>query len=599
MSRLILLPRPTAGPTSLLHQLSSDDVLLPLTVEGLARYSASAQVASLETLIPYERLCALARQAHQLLAAFAAPPSGPARIDGVDWNRLLLSDSQLFYFRDLMLGQAMAEVIAARRFERVVWIGNSAYPPHLAFHAFLQTLRVRLGHLIEVWDTSRPKISSRFANARDRLSRFGRRLRARVARLPTASTQRPIIAIFATTEWQRFTEPLARIHQAYGARLQLWYLGPATDDLQRWASDQGLSISSLPYPQTVDRDIAESFAGRLDWWRQRDREELSLHHDCPGLTADALDAHFRALFTYTMPRLAQWGRALKQSLEAAKPSLVLGSAAFNASSAFPWHIAKALGLTTLALPHTYVPGDHTPVASTYLACRSRFERANFSRSFPDDERVVFCADAANALSYRPEKPSRTAARRRRVVALLTSSPTTDGLLLPIVDTGAFVESLRALLQPPADLDDLQLVIKSHPRYDVVPLIREHLDSSPLEVFPATAGLTSLLEEAWVVVLCDHYGSVAVEAAMTGKPLVYLDSASFTYPGVDLLALDAAEKVASVEELWRLLRRLSSTDEAFRTLRDRCQEFGRRHLQAPETPLVQTLRKIEPPSDQHA
>jgi len=38
-----------------------------------------------------------------------------------------------------------------------------------------------------------------------------------------------------------------------------------------------------------------------------------------------------------------------------------------------------------------------------------------------------------------------------------------------------------------------------------------------------------VEKAWIVVVCNHYGSVVAEAAMSGKPILFLDSAHFFYP----------------------------------------------------------------------
>ena len=600
MSRLIILPRPGGAPDNLLQDIRSDDVLLPMTVEGLARYAGEdVAVEALEGLIPYDRLCALARRAHRLLSAFAAPGSGPLMIDGIDWNRLLPSDPQLFYFRDLLLGQDMARACRRRRFERVVWVGQSAYAPQQPFHAFLQALRAELDGRIDVWNDTQRRIGATLAATRDRIARWTLRLRARLARCPTPSSEKPIIAAFATSEWQRFTEPLERIHEAYGERLQLWYMGPIVRDLRAWAGEVGLSLASVPYPQTVDPDIAERLARRHSDWLHRDRQELAQQFECPALASATTSSHFHSLFAYSTARLAQWGRTLRRWLRRADPALIIGSAAFNASSALPFHVAQSLGRPSLALPHTYVPGDHMPLACTYLACRNRFEHTNFSRSFPEDSRILYCDDAANALSYRQDNHSPAATGRRRLVVLLTSSPTTDGLLLPIVDTGAFLESLSRLLQVPDDLADLHFVIKSHPRYDVLSLLRRNLETSPVEVFPATAPLSALLQEAWVIVLCDHYGSVAVEAAATGRPIIFLDSASFTYPGVDLLAFSAAEKVGDVPALWHLLRRLSSSEAAHRALADRCRGFRDQQLRRAETSLVASLRRLEGRSPDHA
>ena len=280
----------------------------------------------------------------------------------------------------------------------------------------------------------------------------------------------------------------------------------------------------------------------------------------------------------------QWGRAVGETLDRLRPGRLVGSAAFTYLSAFPFHVAAARGVPTLALAHAVAPGDHMPLIATHLACRTLLEREGFRRVFPADERVIFAQDASNRLSYEPSPTRPAASRRARIVAVLTSSPSMEGLALPTVDIETFVATLRDLAAPPGDLRGLSLLLKSHPRFDLSPLLRDLFAGSDVEIYPAQAPVTDLVADAWVIVVCNHYGSVVAEAAATGKPVIFLDSAGFYYPGVETLAFAAGRRVGSVGELWRLLGELASSPDLYRELAERCRAFRSRLL----SPVTETI-----------
>jgi hypothetical protein len=588
LRRLVLLPHVEFDTTALDRRLTAGDHLVPLTVEGSLKAAAlGAPILPLRELLPYDEIRALGERAHDLTAALGRPPSGPVRLDGVDWNHLLCDDGALFYARELLFGQALGRALSAARPDAVSWVGAGAYEPHLPLHGLLAALRRESALPIACWSTA----ARRRHDLLPRLSARARRALRRLRRRPPVAGGCRVAAIFATSEWQRFTNALEALRRTEGAGFEVWYLGPIPKALRAWAASVGVTVRSVAYPDAVEPDVQRFAEVRWRAWRDRDRAELAERFACPALAGDEVGAHFRRLFTLTLPRTVQWGRTVGQMLGRRRPSLLLGSAAFTYLSAFPFHVAAARRVPSLALAHAAAPGDHLPTAATFLGCRNGFEREGFRRAFPDDERVVLARDAGNRLSYEPSPAAPATAGPGRLVAVLTSSPSTEGLVLPMVEIEAFVATLRALAAPPGELSGLRVALKFHPRFDLSPLLGDLFDGSRIELYPAHASVTDLLAEAWAIVVCNHYGSVVAEAAATGKPLVFLDSARFHYPGVETLAVAAGERVESVGELWRLLAELASSPQLYRELAARCRAFRDRLLSPVHTTLAEAIAAL--------
>lgn len=578
MSRLFLVPD-EAGVATLGGEIRAADAVLPLTLEAaLGCEQLPARRLGLDDVIPHQRVCDLAAEALARLQAFAHTACAGERLDGVDWPALLVADQELFCFRDLLFGDELGRKLSAAGWEEVIWAGAAAYLPGESRHTFQQALRLRLG---QRYRAATPPARPLRTGWRRGLDAFGRLARRRRAALRGGHRLRPLVlaAVFATSEWERFTTPLSAVGAAWGDAFELWYLGPAPTTLRRWAAEVGLRLTSVPYPAAVDPDIAGFFLRFWERWQDRSKR--------PEMAAQA---HFEQLFTYTLPRTAQWGRTLSKRLQRARPRLLLGSAAGTYLTAFPYAVAAALGIPSVALSHTYAPGDFAPLQASYLACRNEFERRGHQGAVPEDGRVLFCRDAANALSFTATGTA-LEVEGPRVVAVLTARPTSPGVLLPSLDGSAFLAGLRSLMQPPADLAGLEFVWKSHPRLDLAPTIARLEPAANVRALPGSASPRHLLERAWAVVVFETYGSIVAEAIATGKPLLFVDGSRFFYPCVETHGHAAGRVVRSVEALWAALAEIAGSPAAYEREVARCRGFCDTLLTPARATLVERLGRL--------
>jgi len=159
-----------------------------------------------------------------------------------------------------------------------------------------------------------------------------------------------------------------------------------------------------------------------------------------------------------------------------------------------------------------------------------------------------------------------------MVAILTGPATGNGSAMPWMDDAQWSATLEALAKPPQDLTSLKFVFKSHPRFDISSLLEKVAIAPNLKVLPVGAPVTKLMDNAWVVVVCNHYGSVVAEAVMSGKPIIFLDSARLCYPYIEKYGFAAGEVVEDIDTFWKVLMQLQSSPEFYYKLAERCQSF---------------------------
>lgn len=137
-------------------------------------------------------------------------------------------------------------------------------------------------------------------------------------------------------------------------------------------------------------------------------------------------------------------------------------------------------------------------------------------------------------------------------------------------------------------------MKSHPRHDLRSLLERFKvrGASNVDFLESSASVIELIGEAWVIVLCNHYGSVVVQAVMSGKPIIFLDSARFFLPYTDKLAFAAGELVRDLASFWNLIRSLRDSPALYQELSARCQRFGAEYLRPFEETLAQRIRSLE-------
>ena len=581
------------------------DVEVPLYLQRALGEPASAKAERLQTsdlidTATFQRISRAALAARDRFLDWAADGGGseaPRQDDERtphDTLQLFRGDDQYHLWREILYGQTLADALMERGVREILWqpgfdVQGAPLAPVLA-----QALQGALPPSV-TWtplpngQEAGPGTTAPGGIGR-RLDNAYRKVRNRLERLTSRGPRGGrCLAVFSTQQWKRFSAALEGLRQVYGDDLAFWYLGRLTPDLRAALKRAGIRGDHLPMPPTVDADLARAFQDRQQRWMQQGRHELADELGCPAVASQPLESLFSQSFGFTLPRAAQWLRELQRALAACRPELVVGSAAFTFTCAMPMWAARRAGVPSMALTHTYISGDSSPLASDYLACRNAFERRGFQESFPRDDGVVACHDACDVLSYQVDSSEVRSSGDRRRVALLTAAPQLQHSAMGLHELGPCADALRRLCLPPEDLDDLDWVFKFHPRFDITRALEGYRRSENVEIYPATASVHDLLADCWLAVLVNHVGGVAVDARLAGRPLLFLDSAHYCYPNVDPAMLEV-ETVESCEALWQRVRTLRDDPTAYDDARAQTQRFVEQRLRLADDSLSQCLER---------
>lgn len=512
-------------------------------------------------------------------------------LDGIDWAEACRDDNRLVFMRNLFFGYDLARILKAKGFEQVVYLGKTDYPSFSPAQALVTALDVLLGDALQ---KVMPRQSDK-GNFSKLVGKLGSRIRRKVLGgkvMPDGGACRRVVSVLGTTEWERFSGQLEELAAGYGGDYEFWNLGMVGETLREWSKAQSVAVRTVPYPQTTDKDIQSFFDRKWTDWVNEGRRRFAEEWDCELFLRDELNGYFEPLVHYTMAYAAQWGRTLRGFLSVAKPDWLIGSSASTYMCALPFHVARTLGIPSVALPVAYVTAIRDVVASDYLACEDRLQSENYRASFPADERIIYCRGASNRLTYEVAGSRGEGGAAGRTVAILTALPLmTLETGLPPLDVEEFAGTLDALCEPPAKLKGLRFVFKSHPRFDVGPLLERHKGglASNVRVMAAKESLADLLEQAWVVVVWDHYGSVVAEAAASAKPLLFLYCSHFYAPELEMKALDAGMEITGVADFWECLAKLERDEGFYREMMQRARDFKASWLAKSEARLTETLK----------
>jgi hypothetical protein len=597
MKRCLLVPSDVTDLSWLSEQARKEDTIVPIGLNTLALcQSRFSDVRSIEDFVPHEKAVSLATEANDLAQKLAERFCDGERLDGYDWPSICWH-AQFHFFRDLLQSEALALSLEEKEFDQVLWVGPKGEKPayYLSTSDTVQSaLRFYLGD--RFGNTPSVQTGARFV-----LGHYENKMRNGIQRVrkylhdpSPAVTKCHVAAFFSATEWERFTQALEDMNRAYGRAFQIWFLGGIPDHLQEWMREKGVASVTIPYPRSIDRDIIAFYRDRWEGWTEKQRHVLAQETGHRVLSSDLLHYHFDYYFNRLWPRLAQWGRRVEGYVKTAQPRWVIGSAAYSHAMAIPRHVASKLGIATVALPHAYIPGGHGLVHSSFLGSRNRFERENFRRPFPDDHRVFYCSNAGNDVSYTSHPMEDPFSHERRVISILTAEPDGADSLMSSAHRPIFLDTLAGLFSPPEDLSDLEMAIKSHPRSNISALLRKYREAGTghVSVLEASASVIELLQETWMTVVCNHYGSVVVQAILSGKPLIFLDSAKVFWPYTTKLAFSAGEVVDDVASLWEMIRRVKRSPRLYQELSEKCRRFREAWLQPAGQTLTECLRALE-------
>ncbi|HEY6329860.1 MAG TPA: hypothetical protein VI756_11030, partial [Blastocatellia bacterium] len=212
------------------------------------------------------------------------------------------------------------------------------------------------------------------------------------------------------------------------------------------------------------------------------------------------------------------------------------------------------------------------------------------------ERVVYCQNSSNPISYVATERPALKNGTRPIVVVLTALSTLDGLVMPDVDIKAFWSTINSIIEPPPEFSDLHFVIKSHPRFDITPLLDGRISQDNVEIFPALGSVTQLLNQAWVIVICNHYGGVVADSMASGVPLLFLNPARFFYPNFDPVGEQAGESVADMAAFWQTLNRLKRSQDFYAELVVRCDTFRGKYIEGSGHRLPEQLTQLTAESE---
>lgn len=596
MRRCFILPAKKISTSWLKNHVHTNDLVLPLSLDGLAAcQDRFEKVCSIEDLVPYSGIMELAVRAHDVNREFSGRSCEGLNLDGYDWPDISWHMQQWF-FRDALLTQALSKVLERKGYDRIVWVGRLRREPVVyvpTFHAVATLMRL---HFKGRFDLLPPPVEGAQVGPylKKRLWLGTERIYKRLfCRKPSIIPSR-VVAICAISEWDRYTDAFRDLRRTFGEKFQLWILGARyPEQLRQWAKREGLPLTAIPYPDRVDERIHDFFSERWIHWLRTGRKLFSEKVNCPTFGSDEIQYHFGFFFMKIWPSLAQWARTIEDCLGRAKPAWVIGSSNYPPEWAFPHYVARKLGISSIALPHSYVQYGDGQVAASFLACRNQMERTSFQRSFSSDQRILYCHNAGNTLSYEVRPTRREDVSGKKIIAFLTAHPDYDGSMMPTADRRVFLGFLQSLSAVPSDLEQFSFAIKSHPRGDVTPLLRngEGLHPSVIVIDPSSS-VIDLIEKSWIIVLGNHYGSVAVQAIMSRKPLLFLDSARSFWPYTEKVAFPAGEVVEDMDHLWNLIRRLKDSPVFYLELSDRCRRFKETYLQPVMSTLAQNICSLE-------
>jgi hypothetical protein len=597
MKRCVLIPKINFKISWLKEHLQPEDTVLPLTLSTfMSLRDLLPRVSAVEEWIPYADIRRLAFRAHEINQAFSADSCQSATFEGYDWPRICWNMQDSF-FRDILLAEALAFSLKKKSFEQIVWVGNPTYEPYLVSptsNVVASTFRVCLGNRFEV-------LSVPYQTQFDVFVRYGLKIQngfqlfkkkvvfSRRIDIPKCH----VIAISSPPEeWMRFSEALIELHREYGENFQFWSVGRASKGLREWANTEGIRDVWVPYPDRVGKEVLGFFKEHWDKWQSGNRRRFAERVGCPAMASDELKYHFYFYFMRIWPRMAEYARVLESYLKMAEPKWLIGSTSPTTPHLFPYNVASKLGISTIAVSHGYVHMGDSRIESSFLACRNRFERAHFVRSFPDERQVLYCSNAGDELSYRVNNKRIFYGDEKKLVVILTCDPDVTETFMSMADRISFIKSFEQLTDPPEDLADLEFVIKSHPRSDLSSFFQHLHFPANMRIVDPKASLFELTKRAWAIAMFNHFGSATVHAIRAEKPMLFLNSAGLFWPHTEWLAFPAGEVVGDVSSIWNLLRRLKKSPQFYQQLREKCQKFKLGDLYPAEMTLAQQLRATE-------
>jgi hypothetical protein len=598
MARCLLVPKIEFEIEWLKENLREGDQVLPLDLNAFVRmHGALPSLRYVEEFVPYHEIMQRAMKACELNEVFARIACGGETYEGYDLPAVC-SSYQDFFFRDLLLTEALANSLRKNGFTEIVWVGNPANGPFLYVpteSAITGAFRHYLGEHFSILQPPRQTIFNAVRTLSGKIGNAFALLQKRVALLrPGHLTKCRVAAVFPSSdEWERFSDAMADLSREFGDQFQIWSLGRCTDKLQNWANLRKIRVVRVTYPDWVPEGVVSFFEKHWHHWQAKEKDAFAEGSGCSVLASKELEEYFRYHFMVIWPRVARFARVLEDNLKTAGPDWVIGSTNPIPPQLFPYDVAAKLGIRSVALPHGYVQHGDVHIGSSFLACRNAFERYSFIRSFRKDKQVLYCKDAGNELSYAADETATLHTDEKRLVAILTFNPDIPGTLMSSVDRKTFLEGFHELFVPPGDFSDFHFVVKSHPRWDMSEFVRNVgiRPAANVEILNPHLSLVELLSRSWAVVMYNYFGSAVVHAISVEKPVLFVNTSKPFWPETEWFSFGAGDVFESFPAFWEHLRDLKNLPQAYANSVKKCQRFKRENLEERQVTLSKVIRSV--------
>lgn len=302
--------------------------------------------------------------------------------------------------------------------------------------------------------------------------------------------------------------------------------------------------------------------------------------------------HFQYYCKYRWPKLCKsnltyWRRLWEDN----RPAAILVTARGDTVFFLAIEAARALGIHTVLLPHGGITRLHKQVISAdSLLYGNLLQRSVLAASGLPEERFVGCRGllASNEYPVEPINPFSTQ-DKWRILAL--TEPTGEGPHLHrYVLLTAQLEALRALVQPPPDLEPkIDLAVKVHPSNSDLEIVEAAGTQVLGRVLPVKSDLDHALSEADLVIAVNFRGTALIHCMLNAKPVIALSTEP---PSMDRqsevltdLFVSGTTPVGTSSELWQAVRDFFQKPEKAEAMRRAAREFAEKYLNDSQFPTL--------------
>ncbi len=569
--------------------LSSDHIVIPLSFSFIPFHiynKFSSDILTLSQILGHFHICRLGKKAKELMTKFLSAACADNYIDNIPWPEIFVNDNIFFFFWNLLLSNDLAKWLKKENPEKIIWIGKKPGPhePVFNYHSILsEKFPKRFICSPANRLTGLKKILSKFPYGFKHISKKS------TGNDRLAITPCKIAVFLCFNEWEKFTEPVEDMKQHFGKELSVFYLGPDDSPIYRWSEKNGIKVNKIIYPKSIDNDIRSYFNSQKQKWLSKGRYELSKATGCRIIEDSALLPFFNNFYDHSMPFTAQLGRNIHKMLDRAEPSLIVGSSAYAKDGILPYYIARNRNIPSIALSHTYVPGELRKVSADYFICRNLFEREHYRRTFFNETNVIYCKNSINRLSYNCGQTNEK--NKNKYISILVTETGSSNLLISLYDNLSAVKTFQSLCTPPSDFDNMEFIFKSHPRFDLSPLISNFHKKKNVSVISPSVSIKEIVKNARINIVCNHYGGEVAECIIAEKPVIFLDTADFCYPDLQKPGHKAGMVVKDMEKFWDTLYKLLYDSRFYDEMTNRCKNFKNKYFTVSQNNISVKITKL--------